>query len=256
MDTTTLAEHFHQYFTLALATTDDQLAESQRLRYRVYCEEFGYEDKTRFPDQRERDVYDDAAKHALITHRLTGRAVASVRLIPASPTQPLPFEKMAAHTYDEGFVAAMPRSTMCEMSRLSVDPNFRRRPGESASLFGNYRKVDLSPKERRLLPFIGISLLLSSIALSFLTDRRNAFAMMEPFLQKAMEPIGIHFRQIGRTVEHHGARALYHVRNESAYERMMPELREFFFSLYDDLKPFFRKPAARSYFAGLDAQVP
>ncbi|HSA59182.1 MAG TPA: PEP-CTERM/exosortase system-associated acyltransferase [bacterium] len=256
MDTASLAEHFHQFFNLNLASTDALLADVQRLRYRVYCEEFGYEDKSRFPDRRERDDYDGIATHALITHKATGRAVASVRLIPATAAKLLPFEKNCARSYDENLVAAMPRSTMCEISRLSVDPFFRRRPGEATSLFGNYQNIDLSPKERRLLPFIGISLLLAGTALTFLTDRRNIFALMEPFLPRAMVPIGIEFLQIGRTIEYHGTRALYHVRSESVYEKMKPELKELFFSLYNDLKPHFRAAAAETLFGTLGMQAP
>lgn len=245
---TSLASHFHQYFELTLATEERLLAEVQRLRYRVYCEEFGYEDPARFSDKRERDDFDEMSIHALITHKPSGRSVAGIRLIPALPSQTLPFESSASQSYDQNLISQMPRETMCEISRLCVDAHFRRRPGEAVSQFGNYQGLDLSVGERRLLPFIGMSLLLAGTALTFLTERRNIFAMMEPFLPKAMRPVGIHFDQIGRPVDYHGTRALHHVRSESVYEKMNPELKDLFFSLYAVLKPYFRTDAAQPAF--------
>lgn len=248
METTSLAEHFQRYFQLQLVHDQSHLAEVQRLRYRVYCEEFRYEDASGFPDRRERDPYDDLSFHAFISHKVSGQIVASIRLIPALPSVSLPFEMNAARSFEASLIAKMPRESMCEISRLCVDPHFRRRPGESTSQFGNYQTLDLSPGERRLLPFIGISMLLAGTALTFLTERRNIFAMMEPFLPKAMEPIGIHFDQIGRPVDYHGTRALHHVRSENVFEKMKPELKELFFSLYDILKPSFQTSASQPMF--------
>jgi N-acyl amino acid synthase of PEP-CTERM/exosortase system len=239
VDATSLTEHFHQYFALALATTEDLVAEAQRLRYRVYCEEFGYEDKARFPDRRERDVHDDGAFHALITHKTTGKAVACLRLIPAPESGRLPFEENCRGTFDPAALEVLPRATLCEISRFSVDPEFRRRPGEKVSQFGNLRKMDLSPKERRLMPFIGVSILLAGTALTFLTNRRNIFAVMEPFLPQSLRKIGIDFRQVGKPLEYHGTRALYHTRSETVYRRLRPELKDLFHSLYAQLRPSF-----------------
>jgi N-acyl amino acid synthase of PEP-CTERM/exosortase system len=251
-----LAEHFQHYFQIKLADTEDLLAEAQHLRYRVYCEEFGFEEKSRFPDKRERDADDERSFHALITHRATGQTVATVRLVPSSETTPLPFELHCSGSYDPKIVAPMKRESMCEISRLCVDAQFRRRPGESISQFGNLRKVDLSSDERRLLPFIGISLLLAGTAMTFLTNRLNIFAMMEPFLPKAMESLGICFVQVGKAIPYHGTRALYHVRSESVHAMMQPGLRELFLTLYHQLRPLFVSPAPEQILENLRAPSP
>ncbi len=247
MESTSLAEHFHRYFELKLATSEDLLGEAQRLRYRVYCEEFGYEDKTQFPDGREYDDYDNLAFHVLITHKPSGKTVSCLRLIPASLANPLPFETICPAKEAMDSLPPMPRSTMCEISRVCVDSEFRRRTGEQISMFGNYQNVDLSPNERRLLPFIGISILLAGTALTFLSNRRNILAMMEAFLTQSVKKIGIHFQQIGSPVEYHGVRALYHTRSESVYTLMKPELKDLFHSLYAQLHPYFSSAPMRPF---------
>jgi N-acyl amino acid synthase of PEP-CTERM/exosortase system len=251
-----LAEHFQHYFQIKLANNEESLAEAQRLRYRVYCEEFGFEKKSRFPDGRERDEDDERSFHALITHRATGQTVATIRLVPTSEQVPLPFELHCGGSYEPKILAPMARESMCEISRLCVDPQFRRRPGETISQFGNLRNIDLSSDERRLLPFIGISLMLAGTAMTFLTNRLNMFAMMEPFLPKAMEQIGICFVQVGKPLPYHGTRALYHVRSESVYAMMQPGLHGLFLTLYHQLRPLFVAPAPERLFENLRATSP
>jgi len=65
----TLTENFQRYFSVDLATTQEQKNAVYHIRYRVYCDEFHYEPADRFPDEREFDVYDDNSLHCLITHR-------------------------------------------------------------------------------------------------------------------------------------------------------------------------------------------
>jgi len=47
----TLAENFNKYFTVHFARTAKEKFDGYHIRYRVYCEEFGYEDATAFPDE-------------------------------------------------------------------------------------------------------------------------------------------------------------------------------------------------------------
>jgi N-acyl amino acid synthase of PEP-CTERM/exosortase system len=239
LKTESLAEHFHHYFQIKLARSESLLEEVQRLRYRVYCEEFGFEDKSRFPDRREKDEFDDRSYHALILHRATGRAVSTVRLILASDQDRLPFELHCGGSFDIKRVDSMGRETMCEFSRLSVDPQFRRRPGETSSQYGNFKYANLLPEERRLSPFIGISTFLAGTLLPILTGRQNVFAMMESFLENSLKKIGIHFQPLGAPVEYHGRRVLYHMRSESVCLLLKPELKELFLLLHDELKPYF-----------------
>ena len=79
-----LTESFLRYFTICLATTPAQKESVYKIRYRVYCEEFGYEPVDRFPDRMEYDAYDKDALHCLITHKSSGMPAGCVRLILAT----------------------------------------------------------------------------------------------------------------------------------------------------------------------------
>ena len=85
-----LAEAFLNYFDVDLVESQLQRERVGRLRYRVYCEEFGYEPAEAFPDGRESDSFDDHALHCEIIHRGSGEAAGCVRLICATDTHRLP----------------------------------------------------------------------------------------------------------------------------------------------------------------------
>ena len=53
-----IAQSFNRYFSVQLVDSGEMLAQVQRIRYSVYCEEFGYENPHQFPDGREVDQYD------------------------------------------------------------------------------------------------------------------------------------------------------------------------------------------------------
>ena len=68
-----IADAFISYFDVSLATTVEQREQIARLRYRVYCEEFGYENATDFPGGMEIDEFDDYSLHCLVTHKRSAR---------------------------------------------------------------------------------------------------------------------------------------------------------------------------------------
>ena len=54
-----LSENFLRYFDVAFAGTKAQKSEVYGIRYNVYCEEFGYEPASAFPDHEEKDEFDE-----------------------------------------------------------------------------------------------------------------------------------------------------------------------------------------------------
>ncbi len=52
-------------FTGVVATTNADRARAFRLRFEVYCQEYGYLDPRCYPDGLERDAFDDHAAHVL-----------------------------------------------------------------------------------------------------------------------------------------------------------------------------------------------
>jgi len=227
-----LAEHFLEYFSVQLATTDEERAHAYSIRYRVYCEEFGYENPANFPDQMERDEYDDRSLHCLIMHR-SGMPAGCVRLVPTDgdiETDPLPFEKYCGDSVDSEFVGSLDldRAQVCEISRLAVDGAFRRRSGEAKTRFGEVDSMDISRREERTFSMIAVAGFLAATALTELSGRTQVFAMMEPFLPRLMKRSGIVFERAGHDIDYHGNRAPYFIRTEAALEGMKGDLKEMY----------------------------
>ena len=88
--------NFQNYFSVEIAKTEEQKSQVYSIRYQVYCDEFGYESVDAFPDQEEKDEYDDFSLHCLIRHKKSGLPAACVRLVPAFDNKnrliPLPLE--------------------------------------------------------------------------------------------------------------------------------------------------------------------
>lgn len=239
--------HFDEYFQVQLADTADLRARVGLIRYRVYCQEFGFEPLERCPDGIETDEFDDYSTHCLISHRASGLPAACVRLVPPPPDDPLgpmPFEKHCGDSLDRDFFKALnpDRSTVCEISRLAVDGVFRRRHGESRSRFGQVEQLVFSPEERRTLPYLAISAYLAATAMTLFTGRSNVFAMMEPFLPRLLSLVGIHFRRAGTDIDYHGLRAPYYSSTSDVLASLRPELKE----LYEHVEGDLRGPLTRS----------
>ncbi|OUS12970.1 PEP-CTERM/exosortase system-associated acyltransferase [Gammaproteobacteria bacterium 53_120_T64] len=234
-----LAEKFLQYFQVELATSVEDKQAAFEVRYRVYCDEFRYEPAGRFPDKAEFDEYDERSLHCLIRHRSSGVAAGCVRLVPAAENVEglLPFEKYCTESIDRAFVQNLKaeRSAMAEVSRLAVDGAFRRRSGESATRFGKVGTLDCSEAEQRTFSLIAIAALLACAALANLSGRRDVFAMMEPFLPRLVKSSGILWQQAGKTIEYHGERALYYIKTQSVIDQMVPELKELYGVIYQEL---------------------
>ena len=104
MSQQSLVENFLQYFKVIYACTPELEGIAHRIRYQVYCEEFGFENPLECLDGYERDEMDVCAEQALLIHVPTGDAVGCTRLIgsrglPSSGV--FPFEQHCAKTLDQ-----------------------------------------------------------------------------------------------------------------------------------------------------------
>ena len=243
-DKESLAEKFLQYFQVELVTSAEDKKAVFEVRYRVYCEEFGYESGDDFPDKAETDEYDEQSLHCLIRHRSSGRPAGCVRLVPALNGSDglLPFEKYCAEGIDQAFVESLnvERDDMAEASRLAVDGAFRRRAGESASRFGDVRVIDCSAGEKRTFSLIAIAALMACTALADMAGRPYVFAMMEPFLPRLLKPSGVLWQKAGKPIQYHGERALYVIKPQSIIENMVPELKELYLGIHQQIAKTYR----------------
>lgn len=224
------SDYFFRYFSINLAITPEQKRKVYELRYRVYCQEMGYEDADQFPDEQECDEFDNRSLHCLITHNETGLAAGCVRMITGDESlyeEPLPLEKFCLQSLsiETAELLNRDRSKVCEISRLAVDAAFRRRRGESDTQIGSIGAFDFTDSNHhRARSLIAEAGFLAATAMAHMCGRHYMFAMMEPLLPRVMRKTGLHFERVGQEMDYHGLRAPYVVSVPSILKRIRPEL--------------------------------
>lgn len=108
--------HKQETFTFKIATTQKDLDELFRLRYRVYCEEYGYLDYSKYPDQKEVDEWDKFSTH-FVGLNSDSHVVITARLIRYSP--------IGLRVEDYADISFLPKNQTREISRLTLSKELR-----------------------------------------------------------------------------------------------------------------------------------
>jgi len=212
-----LAQIFNRYFDVLPADSSELLDDVFKLRYQVYCVENSFENAADFPDQRERDRYDDErAVYSVVRHHRSGLVAATVRLIlpnPTDPRAPFPIEESCRKCFAASGIdpERLPRNAMAEISRFAVSKDFKRRLGESGTVAGVSPKTLLSTEDpgrqgARMIPHLILGLFTAIVRMSAAHKIAIWYAVMEPSLLRLLERFGIHFVPIGGMVNYHGMR--------------------------------------------------
>ncbi|WP_305046481.1 PEP-CTERM/exosortase system-associated acyltransferase [Geoalkalibacter sp.] len=107
---------------------DPRIAEIYRLRYKVYVEEWGFERPEDHPLGIETDAYDLQAVQIGAFRRETGAIIGTGRLIPYAEALGFPIQKNMR--MDRAIPPELLK-TACEISRLAVSKEYRRRAGDN-----------------------------------------------------------------------------------------------------------------------------
>lgn len=204
---------FTQCFQAKLASSSPEKKAIYQLRHQVYCEELTYEAIK--PDRLEHDKYDDHSLHCYLLQRKANVCAGTVRLITCQQHfERLPLEHYFAGRYTSNCLTPMhfPRKQICEISRLAVPEQFRRRlknPEEAKDL-PQLDAVD-NHNGNQYFRYIAISLYLCSMILSLEKCLYHVFITIEPALARVLSRIGFNFIQIGEPIELNGKRAPYYI---------------------------------------------
>lgn len=218
-----ISQHFSNYLAPKVASTKELQNESFKMRYQVYCTEEGFEPPNEH--QIETDDFDAYSVCCLIEHVKHHRFAGTVRMVrPQKEDELLPIEKYCRESITNSALDPrnFPRHEICEISRLAVPNEFRRRQMDKfdGAGVGAINTATYSETELRCFPFIAIGLYLAAAALSTNSGVKHNYVMMEPRLARSMRFIGIRFEQIGPIVDYHGKRAAYHITPEMLHKNL------------------------------------
>jgi N-acyl-L-homoserine lactone synthetase len=169
--------------SVEIVRSPEQLLEAQRLRFRVYCEERGFEPGTNGLEQ---DAFDPVSRHVLVRGRDTGTVLGTVRIVLSNTASGL-----------NGF----PMRQACEPWVLSPLPIAS--TGEISRFALTRDRAGISPAAAALMR---LCLIRGLVQLSAETELTHWCAIMERTLLRLLRATGIHFVAVGPTVEHHGTR--------------------------------------------------
>ena len=227
-----LSDTFSQYFELSVGCGPACTEPAQRLRYEVYCREFGFEREEDCPGGLETDPYDRQADHCLIRHRPSGEIAGCLRLvhlqIPGGVTDlPIQIHAAAALAGTPIDPSTTPASERCEISRIAVSAGFRRRPFEQEGPLGNEESAAIDAPDARSFPLLAVALFMASRLMVLHRGTPHVFAMMEPRLARMLARAGLDFRRLGPVVEYHGQRAAYYIHyTQQTHDASLASLRD------------------------------
>ncbi len=208
-----LADDFARTFEILIADTDELRARVYRLRHRVFCDELGYELDS--DGTLEADECDAQSIHCLLRHRASGLDTGCVRLVlPLAGGGGLPFESYGLRYIERKVFdwKQIDSRQCCEISRLAVASNFRRRSGEFNTSDGVIDEDEASALDsfmRVRFPYIAVSLYHAAIALVLQRNYGWVFMVVAPRLQRHLQRYGVQIAQISPVFDYCGKRAVY-----------------------------------------------
>jgi len=114
---------FDKRYEVILADTAEARRIHYRLRYQVYCLEEGFEAHDSYPDQMERDSWDNNSVHFLVRSKQSKEWIAAMRLV-LQRNEGLPLENLCS--IDPRVMPFNHGESAAEVSRICIKNTFRR----------------------------------------------------------------------------------------------------------------------------------
>lgn len=172
-----------QELRVEIARTDADVREAMQLRYRVYCEERGYEPGLNGIEQ---DEFDPNAQHVLVRNAATGVVYGTVRVVLSKAQRGglgFPMERVC----DDYVLAPLPTFATGEISRFALTRD----------------RTGISPSSAALMR---LCLIQGIVQISGEQRLSHWCAIMEKTLLRLLRSTSIYFVPVGPTIEYHGTR--------------------------------------------------
>lgn len=200
---------YKRTFDVLRADTPELKKRVYELRYRIYCEENGFEDPA--DHEMEFDEFDKRAVHFLLVHKPSGHDAGTVRLVMPSEDsllQSFPIQKHCDHPFLE-----IPERLyhIGEISRFCMAPEFRRRP-EDTQLLSSYSFQDSVDGHqegfltfvRRKIAYAPAGLLGAALEEALKHDLGDCLWMVESAHIPSLKAIGLPIHILGPRIDYHG----------------------------------------------------
>lgn len=201
-----------------------------RLRYEVFCLENNIDcgqDSTEKQDL-ERDAYDDNAIHYILYRKSDDLAVGTIRIVLPRKDKPLysfPMQFMCNHPllHMEDKV-----SRFCEISRMCMSKNFRKRPGDGATLpayfdqdFNVRTEKNTVVYARRVIPFAPLGMLCAAFEGALDNGLTDCICTLDLEQLHALQKIGLSYRSLGPRLEMGGVQQPVIFNIKHAFDNMI-----------------------------------
>ncbi len=214
-------QSFDSCFEVILADTAESKQIHYKLRYQVYCDEMGFEDKDKFSDQMETDVWDDHSTHFLVRQKGSGDWLGGMRLIRHDDF--FPFEEWS-RPYQK--ITRKDRQFSVEMSRLCIVKEARRFNSRRFAPYGlpDEEFLGESNKVKSIFNFKNQSrslvwgLIRAAGVYSAQHNVVDWYFVVAPALSSFLTKEGLDLRQIGDACDHRGIRIPYRLTVENVLE--------------------------------------
>ena len=218
-----ISDAFHEYFEIVVADTLELKKEVYRLRYRVMCLNTGIFDTTLYPDELEKDEFDDRSLHILLRHKPSNAFMGTARLILSSASSlmnqafPVEFHTQFYPAYSNMNIV---REHTVEISRFAIHSDFFRRKDDFRFAVDKAASQGVQKNERRRFPHPMLGLAVGIIQLCAKYNFFFWFSAMDPALNRLLGFYGMQLNPIGPIVDYYGPRRPYHVCVIDVLERM------------------------------------
>jgi len=221
-------------FITSIITEEKGLTEIYRLRYKVYCLEWGFEKPENHASGCIKDIFDNHSIHFAIKDD-SQKTIGAIRLIVDSE-EGFPIEKFCELDIKNGEI---PHDKIAEISRLVVHRDYRRRtedkfiygPDEERRSIGSFayessysfsrrfedrhkfrqsvQRANISQTERRRRHEIVLNLYKAIYIESKRRRLTHWYSVMTKGIASLLDKFGIKFEAIGDLVDYHGIRTPY-----------------------------------------------
>lgn len=192
-----IASDFSDRFEFVIADTPALRAQVFALRYRVFCEEFGYNMEN--SNGAESDIYDPLSTHVLLRRKHTHLPVGCFRIVQSqlSLADWLPFEHYGVPNVSAEFNwGSVDRRTSVEVSRLALAATTRAGRADAA-------------EKRPADAYLVTAMFFAVTGLIAKQQRDHVFMFIEPRLGRLTARYGIKLDQISPIFDYCGPRAIF-----------------------------------------------